>query len=542
MRKLFYLSSIALLFASCSGEKQPVNIVMGDKPSVRAEFGAEHLSKTLQANGYQVTINSIEPESKKFYLIVIGELDSEFVQLQASQLGIAIDKQPGKEGFTVKSGKNAMLIGGADASGTLYGCVEIANRVKRNGKLPHNINMVDQPEMALRGVCVGVQKPYTPETFSWFYNKQLWIKYLDMLVDNRMNSLYLWTPEVDEAAFKNDEEMFGFLTAEANKRGVAVIQHDSVHISNVHILANLEPFRYGSPELIRKTVIALHEKRGDNELHLYPQASYRDLPYSADNTNPRLLQVERDWILYSAWARYAWSSKLEPRSEAKFWTKELGDIYGCGKYGLKIKEAYDESGEIAPKLLRCFGITDGSCQTLLPGMFMAQLLRKEPKTSMQLIDEAAAHSKRTVKAIDKAAKHVTKNKEEFSRLRNDMYCYSAFANFFAQKMKAAALVLRYQHSNNIADLNAALPYLEKSVEHWRKLVELTNETYLYAGSTQTHSIGDNGKNKTWAEMLPLYERELDSFKRNLTMLKNPKSLQMQDSIAQHDADFGDEQE
>ncbi len=475
---LFLLLSVAVL-ASCGGKKQPVNIVIGDKPSVRAEFGAERLAKILQENGYQATVNGVESGKEKPYMIVVGELGSEFLQLQVSQAGVLLDKQPGKEGFAVKSGKNVMVIGGADPSGTLYGCIEIANRVKRNGKLPHNIDMADQPEMVLRGACIGVQKPYylpgrtvyeypyTPETFPWFYNKQLWIEYLDMLVDNRMNSLYLWNGhpfaslvklkdypyalEVDEKTFKQNEEIFGFLTAEANKRGIFVIQmfyniivskpfaekhkiktqdrqrplvpiiadytrksiaafiekypnvgllvtlgeamrneddvewfvktiipgvkdglaalgrtdeppillraHDadaravmaaalpiyknlytmnkytgeslttyqprgpwgethkalsklgSVHIDNVHILANLEPFRYGSPEFIRKTVIAMHEAHGSNGLHLYPQASYWDWPYSADKTAPRLLEMERDWIWYEAWARYAWTER-----------------------------------------------------------------------------------------------------------------------------------------------------------------------------------------------------------------------------------------
>ncbi|MDR2938612.1 MAG: hypothetical protein LBU92_06745 [Prevotellaceae bacterium] len=710
--------------------------MIGEKPSVRAEFGAERLAGILKENGYQVSINAAESEEKKFYRIVVDELGSEFFQLQASELGVALSGQPGKEGFVAKSSKNALLIGGADASGALYGCIEIANRVKRNGKLPHSIDVTDQPEMVLRGACIGVQKPvylpgrtvyeypYTPETFPWFYDKNLWVKYLDMLVDNRMNSLYLWNGhpfaslvklkeypyalEVSEETFKKNEEIFGFLTAEANKRGIFVIQmfynillskpfaekhhiktqdrsrpitpliadytrksiaafiekypnvgllvclgeamdtheddvewftktiipgvkdglaqlgrtdeppillraHDtnckmvmdaalpiyknlytmnkytgeslttyqprgpwgathkalselgSVHIDNVHILANLEPFRYGSPEFIRKTVIAMHEAHGANGLHLYPQASYWDWPYTADKGSPRLLEMERDWIWYSTWARYAWNSKLDPRGETKYWTKELGDFYGCGKYGLKVKEAYDESGEIAPKLLRRFGITEGNRQTLLLGMFMSQLVnpykfriypgfyescgpegekliewaerewKKEPhvgETPMQIIDEVVEHGRKATAAIEKAAKHVTKNDAEFSRLKNDMYCYRAFANFFDQKVKAGAHVLRYQYSSDIADLDAALPYLEKSLEHWRSLVEFTNDTYLYANSMQTKQRrvpigGDDGKNKTWAEMLPHYERELENFKKNLAQLKNPTAAKLE---------------
>lgn len=106
--------------------------------------------------------------------------------------------------------------------------------------------------MVLRGACVGLQKtvylpghqvyeyPYTPENFPWFYDKEQWIQYLDMLVDNKMNSLYLWNGhpfaslvklkdypfalEVDEATFKKNEEMFSFLTKEADRRGIFVIQ------------------------------------------------------------------------------------------------------------------------------------------------------------------------------------------------------------------------------------------------------------------------------------------------------------------------------
>ena len=106
--------------------------------------------------------------------------------------------------------------------------------------------------MVLRGACIGVQKPtylpgrhvyeypYTPETFPWFYDKKLWLRYLDSMVANRYNSLYLWNGhpfaslvrlkdypyavEVDDGTFKKNEEIFQFLTTEADKRGIWVIQ------------------------------------------------------------------------------------------------------------------------------------------------------------------------------------------------------------------------------------------------------------------------------------------------------------------------------
>jgi len=106
--------------------------------------------------------------------------------------------------------------------------------------------------MVLRGTAIGIQKPYylpgrtvyeypyTPETFPWLYDKKHWIEYLDMLVANRMNSLYLWNGhpfaslvklkdypfavEVDDETFRKNQEIFSFLTHEADKRGIFVIQ------------------------------------------------------------------------------------------------------------------------------------------------------------------------------------------------------------------------------------------------------------------------------------------------------------------------------
>ncbi|HYH55228.1 MAG TPA: hypothetical protein VD772_01370, partial [Anseongella sp.] len=335
----------------------------------------------------------------------------------------------------------------------------------------------------------------------------------------------------------------------------------SVHISNVHILANLEPFRYGSPDFIQKSVLAMHQVHGANGLHLYPQASYWDWPYTADKTDPRLLQIDRDWIWYRAWARYAWDSGRDRAAEVAYWTGQLGDFYGCGEYGQGILKAYEEAGEIAPKLLRRFGITEGNRQTLLLGMFMSQLVNPykwrvypgfyescgpvgeilvdyaekewegQPhtgETPPQIIREVTEHGRLAVEAIEKAAPHVKENQAEFERLKNDMYCYRAFANFFAEKVNAALHILRYRYSQDAADLEKAVPLLEKSLGHYEELVRLTKDAYLYANSMQTAQRripigGDDGKNKTWEELLPHYRRELEDLRKNIRLLQSKEA-------------------
>ncbi len=737
-----YVFFVAVFFC-CT--KEEINIITSGNSSARTLFGSERLISSLSAAGYRVEKSDKTDFRARGISIVVGEIQDTLFYGAFNRIKINTDELHGKEGFVIVRNRNIIQVAGTDPSGALYGCLELAGIIKEQGRIPVKINLAGQPEMVMRGTCVGLQKttylpgrsvyeyPYTPENFPWFYNRQLWIKYLDMLVDNRFNSLYLWNGhpfaslvrledypyavEVDKETFRKNEEVFRFLTEEADRRGIYVIQmfyniivskpfaerhglktqdrsrpvipviadytrksiaafvekypnvgllvtlgeamntdeddiiwftetiipgvkdglealgrkdeppvilrgHDtraqlvmeaalplyknlytthkyngeslttweprgtwaqihrdlsklgSVHIANVHILANLEPFRYGSPDFIMKSVKAMHNILGANGLHLYPQSSYWDWPYSADNTSPRLLQTERDWIWYRAWGRYAWNCNRNIGNEVSYWTNALGEYYGCKKYGADILIAYEQAGEIAPKLLRRFGISDGNRQTLTLGMLMSQLVnpykwhvyrsfyessgpegeiiidyaRKQwnkeshnGETPPQIIKAVVEHGLKAVEAIERAAPHVKNNKEEFLRLKNDMYCYRALANFYAEKVDAAMLVSRYKYSNDINDLEKAVPFLEKSIVYYKELVQLAQNSYLYANSMQTAQRkipvgGNDGKNKTWTELLPYYQEELENFKRNIQSLKlsvnttSDHKINLQDSV------------
>jgi hypothetical protein len=713
-------------------DKVPQTIVVPLNANIRITYGVERLSAALKTAGYAIKIlktNKVTPSKGQ---IIIGTNEDGLFQ------SLKLKSTAGKEGFNINYiPNNALVVLGFDNSGALYGCMNLIDQINSTGMLPAVISLTDQPEMVLRGTCIGVQKPdylpgrdvyeypYTPESFPWLYDKALWIKYLDMMVENRYNSLYLWNGhpfsslvrvkeypdavEVDGATFKKNEEMYRFLTAEADKRGIWVIQmfyniilpktladkwnmktqdrnrpiipiiadytrksiaafvekypnvgllitlgeamegtgqddvdwftktiipavrdglkasnikteppivlraHDTdaprvmkaalplyknlytmakyngealttytprgtwaelhrklssigtVHIENVHILANLEPFRYGSADFIQKSVKAMHSVYGANGLHIYPQASYWDWPYTADKADKRMLQVDRDWIWYKAWARYAWNSKYERPGEINYWGTLLSNKYGTDlNSGKAILDAYEESGEISPKLLRRYGITDGNRQTLTLGMLMTQLINpfryglftmlyeseapegemiieyaeKEWKkqghigeTPVQVAREVVEHGKKAMDAIDKAAPTVTKDKEEFRRLKNDMYCYNAMANSYAEKVKAALWILRYKYSNDVADLDKALPFLKSSYAYYAELVKLTENDYLYANSMQTkqRKIPMRGVDKTfitWKEMLPVFEKELKHFERSIDSLKSTGSGQL----------------
>ena len=87
---------------------------------------------------------------------------------------------------------------------------------------------------------------------------------------------------------------------------------------------------------------------------------------------------------------------------------------------------------------------------------------------------------------------------------------------WAAKVNAAIYVLRYNYSKDIADMKKAEEYLAESLEHYRKLTELTKDTYLFAQSMQTSQRkipfpgAENGEpaNFHWTQILGKYEKEL----------------------------------
>ena len=341
-----------------------------------------------------------------------------------------------------------------------------------------------------------------------------------------------------------------------------------IHIDNVHILANLEPWRWSSPAFTQKAVQAMHRVHHSKGLHLYPQASYWDWPYTADKlpNGERLLQIDRDWMWYKAWGRYAWSDQ---RGDDKaYWKRLLADYYGISKEAAEhLLNAYDESGEIAPKLLRRFGITEGNRQTLLLGMTMGELVNpykytiypgfyescgpqgeklieyveKEWKHEqhvgelpLDIAMQCVTHGELACSAISKVAPLPTRHQKEFQRLGIDLQCYRLFAQSFYYKVLAAQQVLNYKWSKDINWLDRAVPLLEMSVAAWQQLAQITDLTYLYANSMQTAQRripvgGDDGKMKTWSELAVVYQDELDALKTNIEKLKHP--------VAQTDANI-----
>lgn len=623
----------------------------------------------------------------------------------------------------------SIQIRGADDTAILYACLDLAERFERGEIVSKDFSLTRTPQFTLRGPAIGMQKtyilpgrkvyeyPYRPDLFPWFYDRSYWTGYLDGLLRNRFNALFLWAghpfasllrlpdypyaQEVDDETLAHNREMFHFVTSECDKRGIWFVQkfynillpegfakhhgcdtqlaaptpeaadytrkslaqfvkeypnvglmvclgealqtlelqkqwctdvilagikdgmklagsteeppvvirthatnarvimpaalgvyknlyteakyngeslttHEprgvrqalhrdmsalgSTHLINVHILANLEPFRYAAVRFIKKCMQAARERFGASGLHLYPLAFW-SWPDAPDHTEPPLKQTERDWIWYEAWARYAWDPYIPEVEDHQYWTDRLASVFGTREAAELILSALNDAGECAPRILRRYGITEGNRQTMSLGMTLDQLvnparakpfpelwesqsppgerlqeyvereLKGEPhegETPSQINEEVLAFSAKAVDAIDRAEPFVTKNREEFERIRNDCRCIQAMSQNYVAKAQAAEHVLRYQQTKEIAQMELALHRLRQSLEHFRTLEALTRDTYRFANTMQTSQrrvpvpggFDGHPANYHWSQLLPIYETELFEFEKRVAAIRS----------------------
>lgn len=361
----------------------------------------------------------------------------------------------------------------------------------------------------------------------------------------------------------NGEGLTSYLpTGKWQDTHVRLSSHGQPHIINVHVVANLEPFRYAAPRFIQKCMQAGHNRLGANGLHLYP-LFFWDWPYSADKAQPRLLQMERDWMWYAAWFRYAWNPDRQPETEEMYWQRTLAEHFKCSRETAEhILNALNDMGECAPRILRRVGITEGNRQTMSLGMTMSQFtnvkryrpnyelwhsvstpgeqpddyiakeLRGEAhygETPYDMMEEVSWYAQRALDEIRLASGGAGANEKELQYYESDILAVYYMTMSYVKKLEAAHLILQYKHTmdeNLRGDLSllesAAAPW-EESLELFRRLAALTDETYLYANSMQTPQRKipfPNGETYGhWRQCLPEYEKEFDRFKTHLEEMK-----------------------
>lgn len=720
-----------------------VRVIRETTKNKRIETGLAKIEDALKERGFQ--IDHVDEEDWDGERMRDG-ISSIYVgtrregglirRLEEEKLMLYHTEEPKGEGFylTFLSGPNLFAAVGGTETGALYGALELAEKIRGEEServADHDLAYADAPVFRLRGPAVGLQLtkvepprltyeyPITPARFPWFYDRALWEKFLDQLLEERCNVLYLWTGqpfsslvkledypealEVTEEEYQKNREMFGWLTEACDRRGIWLVlkfysihiplplaekyhvdllqtsitelnrdytyksivkfiasfphiglmvclgealrgiqnktdwfiqtiipavkegvrtaglkelpplilrghdcdpnavmeqavplydhlytmwkyngegltthlptgkwqdthvrlaSHGQTHIMNVHVVANLEPFRYGATEFIQKCMQAGRSRLGCNGLHLYP-LFFWDWPFSPDREQKRLLQMERDWLWYRAWFRYAWNPDRDPHTERLYWREVFAEHFSTDPDSAdRIYRAVNALGQCAPRILRRVGITEGNRQTMSLGMTMSQFtnvkryrpnyelwhsvstpgeqpddeIRRElageapyGETTADMCKEVADCACRAVELFRSVQEKAGNNRRELAYWLTDAEAMRELALCYGRKLEAAFCILRYKYTmdeqlrSDLELLEAAVAPWEESLAHYRRLAELTEQTYLYACSMQTRQrkipFADGLAYGHWMQCLPEYEKEFACFQGHLEEMK-----------------------
>jgi hypothetical protein len=117
-----------------------------------------------------------------------------------------IDKNLGEQSYHISiNQQKEILITAGDTTGLMYACLELAERIRLNKKVPSSFPINGEPYIKKRGLKFNI--PLDIRTPSYqdagdaaqhnileMWNFDFWKQYLDMMARNRYNVLTLWNP------------------------------------------------------------------------------------------------------------------------------------------------------------------------------------------------------------------------------------------------------------------------------------------------------------------------------------------------------------
>lgn len=188
-----------IMFANCVAA-QKINFVF-DKNSIQQTYGKNLLQDVLQSHGYKVV------ETKSDFTI---ELVYDKINLTP-------------ESFQVIPAVNKIIICGGDERGLIYGCNSIAEDIRNKIPLKKIVSKKESPVLPFRAIKFDLPWDTYRHSYALTLHQETckdikyWKAFLDMMSENRFNSLTLWNlhpytflikpKNFPEASPWNDSEM-----------------------------------------------------------------------------------------------------------------------------------------------------------------------------------------------------------------------------------------------------------------------------------------------------------------------------------------------
>jgi hypothetical protein len=345
-------------------------------------------------------------------------------------------------------------------------------------------------------------------------------------------------PEYDNfyTELKHNVEMVVSPVPDARHATVKVAKK---HIVNLHEVADIKPFRWGSP-IFMQEMVSEWKKIGIDGAEVYGLISWR-WPYALDRLEPqqegywpsgkKLLTFERDAIWLQAFGRYLWKVDRPAAEEEAYWKSQLAEKFGNAEAGALLLKWYDVTGPVLPGLQNLTHVRNMNFYPTAVGReqrvddilntkacdadynarpvdtyFFERYKAKyklpelknrttmpvaeyaEKMASGQTITDAMTPDKVVALIVEMAGEGLaiaekmqsvaSTNKDEAARFVTDSQALVLVTNVWQAKVQAAIAKRAYQKSGDEKYAQALRDHMQQSIEDYLKLLHLTDRTYI----------------------------------------------------------------
>jgi hypothetical protein len=172
--------------------------IAADLADPRLRFAAEKLADALAARGATPSLADLSASERADVMVLAGARDL----ARAARAGIALPSDAiGAEGFrVVRVGRPRSMVAvvAPDATGAMYGILDVAEQVRMRGRLDLVAEKSVAPRLSFRAVKFNLPwSPYrggpaTEQHLAVARDLAFWRRFLDMMAENRFNALTLW--------------------------------------------------------------------------------------------------------------------------------------------------------------------------------------------------------------------------------------------------------------------------------------------------------------------------------------------------------------
>lgn len=168
------LLAFALIFFAYTFKSYSQTVTIESSGSI-PDYGIQKLYTALLQEGYKA-----------------GGKNAEYV------IAVTLNSSLGTEAFSIAKDKKTITISGGDERGIIYGCLDVAESISNKTSLLALKNKQQKPHLALRAVKFDLPwDTYRHSTALDLHDQTCrdtayWKAFLDMMAENRLNSLSLW--------------------------------------------------------------------------------------------------------------------------------------------------------------------------------------------------------------------------------------------------------------------------------------------------------------------------------------------------------------